>query len=133
MKREAPPNPPTDEEVEEGELDIDTEPPTEEEITCKRVEQTLKNGKAPGIDQLKAELLKADTESNCVELKHLCDLIWQEEKLPEQRKQGLICKILKKGNLQQCGNWSGVTLLPTTTGENTGRCGSQAEERADRV
>ena len=32
--------------------------------------------------------------------------------MPEQWKQGLICKIPKKGNLQQCGNWRGVTLLP---------------------
>ena len=31
MNREAPPNPPTDEEVGEGELDIDTEPPTEKD------------------------------------------------------------------------------------------------------
>lgn len=26
--------------------------------------------------------------------------------------KGLICKFLKKGNLQECGNWRGVTLLP---------------------
>ena len=82
MNREASPNPPTDEEVEEGELDIDTEPPTEEEI--KRVVQTIKNGKASGINDITAELLKADTENTYVELKHLCDLIWQQEKLPEQ-------------------------------------------------
>ena len=110
MNREVPPNPPTDEEVGEGELDIDTEPPKEEEI--KRVVQTLKNGKAPGVDQITAELLKADTESTCVELRLLFDLLWREKKLPEQWKQGLICKILKKGNLQQCGNLRGVTLLP---------------------
>ena len=36
MNREAPPNPPTDEEMEEQELDIDTEPPTEEEIRKER-------------------------------------------------------------------------------------------------
>ena len=99
-----------DEELWEGELDIDTEPPTEKEI--KRVVQTLKNGKAPGIDQITAELLKVDTESTCVQLGHLFDLIWREEKVPEQWKQGLICKVPKKGNLQQCGNWRGVTLLP---------------------
>lgn len=82
LNREAPPNPPTDEEVEEGELDIDTEPPTEEEI--KRVVQTIKNGKASGINEITAEVLKADTENTYVELKHPCDLILQQEKLPEQ-------------------------------------------------
>ena len=59
LNREAPPNSPTDEEVGEGELDIDTEPPTETEI--KRVVQTLKNGKAPRIDQITAELLRVNT------------------------------------------------------------------------
>ena len=39
MNREPPPNPLTDEEVEEWELDIDTEPPTEKEM--KRVVQTV--------------------------------------------------------------------------------------------
>ena len=82
LNREAPPNPPTDEEMEEEELDINTEPPTEEEI--RKVVQALKNGKAPGSDQITAELLKADTESTYVELKRLFDLIWQEEKVPEQ-------------------------------------------------
>ena len=113
MNREKPPNPPTDEEMEEEELDIDTGLPTEEEF--KRAVQTLKNGKAPGIDQITAELLKADIESTCAGLKCLFDLIWQEEKVPVQWKQGLIFKIPKKGNPQQCGNWRGVTLLPTAS------------------
>lgn len=85
LNREGLPNSLTDVEMGEEELDIDTEPPTEEEI--KRVVQTLKNGKAPGIDQITAELLKVDTESTCMELMRLFDLIWQEEKLPEQWKQ----------------------------------------------
>ena len=54
LNREAPSNPPTDEEMEEEELDIDMEPPTEEEI--RKAVQALKNGKAPGIDQITAEL-----------------------------------------------------------------------------
>ena len=91
-------------------VSANTKPPTKEEI--KRVVQTLKNGKAPEIDQITPELFKVDTESPCVELRRLFDLIWLEEKLPEQWKQGLISKIPKKGNLQQCGNWRGVTLLP---------------------
>ena len=110
MNRDAPLNPPMDEEMEEEELDIDMEPPTEEEI--KKAVQALKNGKAPGIDQITAELLKADTESTCVELECLFVLIWQELKMPDQWKHGLICWVPKRGNLQQCGNWRGVTLLP---------------------
>ena len=63
LNEEAPPNSPTDEEIGKGELDMDTEQPVEEEI--KRVVQTLKNGKAPGIDQITAELLQVYTESTC--------------------------------------------------------------------
>ena len=77
LNREALPNILTDKEMGEWELEIGTEPPTEEEI--KRVVQTLKHGKGPGIDQITAELWKVDTESTCVELKRLFDLIWQEE------------------------------------------------------
>ena len=74
-----------DEEIGEGELDINTEPLTEEEI--KRVVHTLKNGKAPGIDQITAELLKVDTGSTCVELRRLFDLIWKEENCRSSRNR----------------------------------------------
>ena len=96
--------------MQEEELDIDMDPPTEEEM--RNAMQALKNRKAPGMDQITAELLKADTESTCVELKRLFDLIWQVWKMPEKWwKQGLICRVPKKGNLQPCGNWTEVTLL----------------------
>ena len=55
-------------------VSANTKPPTKEEI--KRVVQTLMNGKALGINQITAELLKVDTESTCVEPRHLFDLIW---------------------------------------------------------
>ena len=77
------------------ELGIDAGLPTEEEI--KRAVQTLKNEKASEIGQITTELSKADTESTCVELKRLFDLIWQNEKVPVQYKQGLICKSQRKG------------------------------------
>ena len=41
------------------------------------------NGKAPRIDQIVAELSKADTEKTCVALRHLFYLIWREEKMPK--------------------------------------------------
>ena len=41
-------------------LDIDTDPPNVEEV--KRAIKALKDGKSPGIDQIYAEMLKADEQ-----------------------------------------------------------------------
>ena len=40
------------------------------------------------------------------------DLIWENKTVPADWKKGLIVKIPKKGNLQDCGKWRGITLLP---------------------
>ena len=40
--------------------------------------------------------------------------IWENEKIPEIWKTGLIVKLPKKGDLGDCGNWRGITLLSLT-------------------
>ena len=110
LNREVPDDPPQASEGEMEELDIHTEAPTIQEI--QKALKTLRNGKAPGIDQITAEMLKADIEQTSNELKHIFKLIWEKETVPTQWKKGLICKIPKKGNLQECNNWRGITLLP---------------------
>ena len=109
MNRETPDSPPQDEEVGEK-LDISVDAPNIQEI--KDALKALKNGKAPGADQITAEMLKANPKQTSKELKHILDLIWKDEKVPKKWTQGLICKIPKKGNLQDCGNWRCITLLP---------------------
>src|SRR5579871_5851057 len=37
--------------------------------------------------------------------------IWREEKPPQQWKDGIIVKLPKKGDLSDCNNWRGITLL----------------------
>jgi hypothetical protein len=39
--------------------------------------------------------------------------IWKEEKIPEEWEEGLIINIPKKGDLANCNNWRGITLLST--------------------
>ena len=109
LNRDTPDSPPKDEESTE-ELDIAVEEPTILEI--KTALRTLRNGKAPGADQITAEMLKADPQQTSQELKQTFDLIWKDEKVPKHWTKGLICKIPKKGNIQDCSNWRGVTLLP---------------------
>jgi len=113
LNREQIHEPITEEEAEGEELDIPTEPPTQAEI--RKALRHMRNGKSPGVDQISPEMLKTDEETTVEEMKYIFDLVWEKERTPVQWSQGLICKIPKKGNLQECGNWRGVTLLPLTS------------------
>ena len=105
------PPPPTITEIPEAEtdLDISIEPPSKQEIIA--AIKTLKNKKAPGEDNLNAELFKMDPELAAEILLPLFVSIWEQKIIPEDWTQGIIVKIPKKGNLQECSNWRGITLL----------------------
>ncbi|CAG4945247.1 unnamed protein product [Colias eurytheme] len=92
-------------------LDINTSSPSKEEI--KMAILSLKNNKAPGIDLLTAEMLKADIELSARALTPLLERIWTTEELPDEWNKGLLITVPKKGDLSQCGNWRGITLLST--------------------
>ena len=91
-----------DEEIEEGELDIDTALSTVEGIGWCGLSRMERHQEWTMFYLIQ----KAPACSSSASL-----TLFGEEKLPEQWKQGLICKILKKGNVQQFGNWRGVTSL----------------------
>jgi sorting nexin-29 len=40
--------------------------------------------------------------------------MWLQEKLPDEWKRSIICPIHKKGNLLECANYRGISLLNTT-------------------
>lgn len=91
------------------EEDINHEPFTEAEVRFAL--KKLKNNKAPGIDQIVAELLKKGGNAIISELTKLCNRCWNEKNVPEEWTKGIIVKIPKKGDLSDCGNWRGITLL----------------------
>ena len=93
----------------EIDLDINLEPPTKEEIIL--AIRTLKNKKAPGGDNLNAELFKTDPYLSANILFKPFHDIWVGEKLPSNWNIGKIVKIHKKGSLNDCNNWRGITLL----------------------
>ena len=111
LNRDNPENPIKEEETRGIEItDINTHPPTIIEIS--KAVKMLKNGKAPGDDGIQAELLKADINFTSRKLQGIFNEIWEKEQAPINWRRGLIFKIPKKGNLKECKNWRGITLLP---------------------
>ena len=71
-----------------------------------------KRGKAAGVDEVGPDLLRADMEDTASRLARCYNRLWESEKRPQVWKKGLIVKIFKKGDLRECNNWRGATLLP---------------------
>ena len=90
---------------------IDTGYITKEEI--RRAIGNMKNGKAAGIDSITVEMLKADVDETTNVLHALFQKIWDQEEIPDDWSKSLIVKLPKKGDLTVCGNWRGITLIPT--------------------
>ena len=90
-------------------LEINCNEPSKQEIID--AIKTLRNNKAPGGDGLSAELFKADPETAAAILLPLFKQIWREEKIPSDWTKGIIITIPKKGSLNDCNNYRGITLL----------------------
>ena len=71
----------------------------------------LKNGKSAGPDGIPAEALKANITVSVDMLHPLFQKIWKEEDIPAEWKEGYLIKLPKKGDLSNCSNYRGITLL----------------------
>ena len=71
----------------------------------------MKSGKAAGRDSITAELLKVDKDLAAKQMEKLFKVIWEEEVIPDEWKQGIIVKIPKKGDLTVCDNYRSIMLL----------------------
>jgi hypothetical protein len=93
-------------------LSTDTEItiPTYEEING-IINNTLKSNRAPGPDNITAELIK---NGGCTLKRSIYKLIlhiWNCEQIPEEWHEGVICPIFKKGDCKECNNYRPITLL----------------------
>ena len=86
-----------DKEIEKGEI-----------TKCLR---NLKNSKTGGSDGIVGELLKYGGFGMVDLLEQLFSVIWQEEIVPRQWREGLIVNIFKKGDREDPANYRGITLL----------------------
>ena len=109
------PNPPELADIPEAADDLDI---NLGDITLSEVKDAikmLKNNKAPGEDQVCAEMLKAEDQELPVILLEILQKIWNSEEIPDDWNTGIIIKLPKKGDLGNCNNWRGITLLSLTS------------------
>ena len=86
--------------------------PLSEEEICTAISQ-LKNGRAPGMDGITAEMIKLGGAESVRWFKSLFDAIWYEKKVPEDWKSQLLIPLHKKGSRTICDNYRGIALLST--------------------
>jgi hypothetical protein len=76
--------------------------------------QSMNNNKAPGIDNIPAELYKRGGGLLLNKTVSLVKGIWKEEKIPTDLTMNVIVPIYKnRGDKLQCKNYTGISLLCT--------------------
>ena len=75
----------------------------------------MKRGRAPGIDEMRVEMVMAAGESGISCTKWLLDTCMRQGKVPEEWRTRLIISVWKrKGDVQDPGKYRGITLLSHT-------------------
>jgi hypothetical protein len=72
----------------------------------------MANHNAPGADGLPTELLKCSGPSGLQILLLLFNLIHDRECIPQGWREGTLVSVPKSGDLTNCANYRGLTLLP---------------------
>ena len=84
-------------------------PPEYEEI--KKAISRLKRGKAGGESGILSELVLDGGQALHSKLKDLMFLVWESEKVPSDWCNAVIVPIPKKGDILECDNWRGISML----------------------
>jgi len=69
--------------------------------------ETLKVHKSPDVDQIRADLIKAGDRKIHSEIHEHINSIWNEEELPEERKESVNVAICKKSYKTDSSNYTG--------------------------
>jgi len=71
--------------------------------------------KSPGIDQIRAELIKAGGRTIVIEIHKRVSSVWNKEQLTEQWKQSIALPVCREGDRSDCSNYSGISLCELRT------------------
>ena len=72
---------------------------------------SMKPRKAPGIDNITAEMIQVGEEHSIKIFQKLCNKIFKEEQIPSEWGKAIIVPIHKKNNKMDCSNYRGISLL----------------------
>ncbi|TWW77032.1 R2DM Retrovirus-related Pol polyprotein from type II retrotransposable element [Takifugu flavidus] len=75
------------------------------------VVKKLLGGKAPGVDEIRPEYLKALDVVGLLWLTRLCNIAWTLGAVPLDWQTGVVVPLFKKGDRRVCSNYRGITLL----------------------
>ncbi|CAH2100131.1 unnamed protein product [Euphydryas editha] len=73
----------------------------------------IRNNRSPGMDNIQGELMKYAGTGFEKEFHHLVLQIWNDEKMPDDWNTSVICPLHKKGDILECNNYRGISLLNT--------------------
>jgi hypothetical protein len=73
----------------------------------------MKNNKSPGIDTIPPALIELGGESLIKQIYELIRKIWPQVKIPDEWKRSIKSPMHKKGDLLECANYRGISLLNT--------------------
>jgi hypothetical protein len=88
-------------------MDREILPPSYNEVCS--ITNKLKSNKAGGTDNIIPELIKQGGRT--LKQRILITMIWEEEQLPNQWNEEIICPVYKKGDRLDFKNYRPITLL----------------------
>ena len=85
------------------------DPPTKEEVM--EALGKLKGGKAGGKSGILPEMVRGCGGEIVDYIMDMFHTVWMEQTVPQEWRDALLVPLPKKGDLTQCDNWRGVSLL----------------------
>jgi hypothetical protein len=75
----------------------------------------LKDNKAPGMDGIPIEMIRAGGDEMVRKITLLCNRIWETGEWPKGWKNSVFIPIFKKGDAKDCGNYRTIALISHTS------------------